>query len=105
MCDEDGIGVEPDAADRAGAETVTLAERYATIAQDFRTEMSLLSQASMNEMPVATGAEEYCGNLVGALTQLQAHTAALGTSAQTGAADARRADDDIGTGLASVCAA
>ncbi len=102
---EEEVGVDTTAADRSGAETATLAERYAGISTSFQTEMSLLSDASRNEMPVANGALDYCADIVGQLTALQAHTDTLGTSAVAGAADARRADDEIGTGLASVYAA
>lgn len=105
MCDEDGIGVDPDAADRAGAETATLAERYASIGADFRAEMSMLGQASLNEMQVVSAAEDYCANIIGQLVGLQAFTGALGDSAQAGAAAARRADSEIGTGLGTVYAA
>jgi len=101
----DEVGVDTTAAERSGTETATLAERYAGISTSFQTEMSLLSDASCNEMPVASGALDYCADVVGQLTALQAHTSTLGASAVTAAADARRADDEIGTGLASVYAA
>lgn len=105
MCAEDEVGVETAAADQGGAEAATLAERYATISRDFRTEMSLLGEASHNEMPVLTGAEDYCATIVGQLTALQEHTRDLAAGASSGAAAARRADDEIGTGLGSVYAA
>jgi len=101
MCDQDGIGVDTSGADRAGAETVTLAARYASIAQDFRTEISLMGQASLNEMPVVSGAEDYCANIVGSLVHLQVHTGALGDNAQDGAGAARAADLQAGAGMGS----
>lgn len=105
MCEEDGVGVDTTAAEQSGSEAVSLAERYATIRTDFQTEMTLLSQASCNEMAVANGALDYCANLVDQLGKLQAHTSTLGTSAVAGAAAGRRADDQIGTALGSVYAA
>lgn len=104
MC-EGVVGVDTSAADQAGAETASLAQRYATIGADFRTELSRLGQASLNEMQVVTAAEEYCGDIVGQLVQLQSFTGALGDSAQEAAAAARQADYQIGTGLGSVYAA
>ena len=104
MCDEDGVGVDTTAAEQSGTEAVTLAEQYAGISANFRTEMSLLSDASCNEMVVANGALDYAANVVGQLTQLQAHTGALGDSAQAGADAAREADCQIGTGLGSIYA-
>jgi hypothetical protein len=102
---EDEVGVDTAAADRSGTETATLAERYAGISTSFQTELSQLSEASCNEMPVANSALDYCADVVGQLTALQAHTSTLGTSAVAGAAAARRADGEIGTGLGSVYAA
>jgi len=101
---ENEVGVDTTAADRTGTETATLAKRYAGISTSFQAELSLLSEASRNEMPVASGALDYCADIVGQLTALHAHTGTLGTNAVAGAADARRADDEIGTGLASVYA-
>lgn len=101
MGDEDGVGVDTTSAERSGAEAGTLAEQYAGISTNFRAEMSLLSEASGNEMTVANGALDYAADIVGQLTQLQEHTRDLGASAVSGAGAARRADTDIGTGLAS----
>ncbi|MGI8721417.1 MAG: hypothetical protein ACR2JG_04235 [Geodermatophilaceae bacterium] len=101
----DGVGVDTTSAEQAGGEVASLAERYAGISTSFQTEMSRLSDASCNEMPVANGALDYCADVVGQLTSLQAHTNTLGTSAVSGAAAARRADDDIGSGLGSIYAA
>ena len=105
MCDEDGVGVDTTAAEQSGTQAVTLAERYAGISATFRSEVSLMSDASCNEMVVANGILDFAANVVGQLTQLQAHTSALGDSAQAGAADARQADYQIGTGLGSIYAA
>ena len=99
--DEDGVGVDTAGAEQSGTETVTLAQRYAGISSKFRSEMSMMIDASQHEMQVMTGAEEYCANVVGQLTRLQAQTGALGDSARAGAANARQADDEIGTGLGS----
>lgn len=104
MCGEGGVGVDTGGAEESGSVAATLAERYATISADFRTEMSLLSEASRNESPVVNGAVEYCANVVDQLTRLQAHTSDLGTSAVAGARAARRADEEIGTGLGTVFA-
>ena len=105
MCDEDGVGVDTTAAGQSGGEAVTLAERYAGISSNFQTETSLMSDASCNEMVVANGILDFAANVVGQLTQLQAHTSALGDSARAGAAAARQADYQIGTGVGSIYAA
>lgn len=102
---DDGVGVDTAAAEQSGGEVESLSERYAGISRRLQIEMSLLSQASCNEMPVANGALDYCADIVGQLTSLQAHTSTLGTSAVAGAMAARRADDDIGAGFGSVYAA
>lgn len=102
MC-EDGVGVDTDAAEHGGLEAIALAERYATISADFRTELSILSEASA-EMPVVTGALDYVADVVGQLLQLQVHTDALGASSTSGAAAGRRADVEIGSGLGTVFA-
>lgn len=101
----DEVGVDTAGADAGGADTVALAERYADLTGDFRAQLTMLGDASMNEMPVVSGAEDYCASVVGQLSALQAHTGALGAAAQAAAASARRADDDIGTGLGTVVAA
>lgn len=101
----DDVGVDTTGAEQSGTEAVALADRYANLTGDFRVEMSRLGQASMNEMPVVSGAEDYCSSVVGQLVALQAHTGALGEAAQAGAAAARRTDDDIGIGLGTVFAA
>lgn len=101
----DGVGVDPTSAERSGGEVESLAERYTDISTRFQTEMLLLSDASWSEMPVVNGALDYCADVVGQLTALQAHTSTLGTSAVEGAAAARRADDQIGAGLGSIYAA
>lgn len=103
MGDEDEVGVDTGAADRAGGEVETLAQRYARIGTDFQVEMTILSDAS-TEMPVVTGALDYCADVVAGLTRLQAHTGALGANALAAASTARRADVAIGTGLATVFA-
>jgi len=102
---EDEVGVDTSAADATGAETLALADRYANLCGEFRVELALLGQASMNEMPVVSGTEDYCASVVGQLTVLQAHTGALGEAAQAAAASARSADHEIGTGLGTVFAA
>lgn len=99
MCDQDGVGVDTTAAEQSGAEATSLAERYSGIAENFRTEMSILSDNSSAEMPVVSGALDYCADIVGQLIKLQVHTAALGTGSAAGAAAARRADSEVGTGL------
>lgn len=104
MCDQDGVGVDTTAAEQSGTQAVTLAGRYAGISSNFQTEMSLMSEASRNEMMVANGILDYAANVVGQLTQLQAHTSALGDSARAGADAARQADYQIGTGLGSIYA-
>lgn len=104
MSDEDGIGVDTTSAEQSGEELLSLADRYAGITTSFQTEMSLLSEASCNEMVVANGALDYAANMVGGLTYLQEHTDALGDSARAGAAASRQADYQIGTGLGSVYA-
>lgn len=103
MSDEEGVGVDTGAADQAGSEVGALAQRYASITADFRAELSVLSEASV-EMPVRTGALDYCATGIEHLTRLQAHTGALGASAQAGAAAARTADIEVGTGLATIFA-
>lgn len=105
MGDEDGVGVDTTAAEQSGRDLVSLAERYAGIISCFRTEMTLLSEASRNEMPVANAALDYCADFVDQLVALQAHTSTVGTSAVAGATAGRRADDEIGTGFGSVYAA
>lgn len=104
MCDEDGVGVDTGAADESGAAAATLAERYASIGTDFQCETTSLSENSA-EMPVVSGVLEYAAELVGQLTRLQANTNALGAAARAGAEVARRADDEVGIGLATVFAA
>lgn len=104
MGDESGVGVDTSSAERSGAEAQTLAERYADISTRFQTEMTLLSEASGNEMPVANGALDYAAAMVGQLTQLREHTRALGSNAVAGAGAARRADLAIGTGLGRIFA-
>lgn len=105
MCDEDEVGVDPIAAEQSGNEAATLAERYACIGTDFQTEMFQLSEASRNESQVVNGALDYCAGIVGQLTQLQELTRSLGANAVAGAGAARRADDQIGTGLGTIFAA
>ncbi|CAN5371739.1 hypothetical protein BH24ACT9_BH24ACT9_16000 [soil metagenome] len=105
MCGDDGVGVDPTAAEQNGAEAMTLAQRYATISTDFQSEMFGLSEASRNESQVVNGALDYCADIVGQLTQLQQHTRDLGANGVAGAAAARRADDEIGTGLGTIFAA
>ncbi len=105
MGDEDEIGVDPTSAERCGTEAMTLAQRYATISTDFQSEMFGLSEASRNESQVVNGALDYCSDIVGQLTQLQQHTRDLGANGVAGAAAARRADDEIGTGLGTIFAA
>lgn len=105
MCDQDGVGVDTTAAEQSGNEVVSLAERYAGITTDYQTEMTHLSEASGNEMAVANSSLDYCANFLDHLSQLQAHTSTLGTSAVAGATAGRRADDEIGAGLGSVYAA
>lgn len=104
MCGEDGVGVDTDAATQSGAEAASLAERYVSIGTDFQCETTCLSENSA-ESQVANGVLEYAAELVGQLTELQAHTGALGAAATAGAAAARRADDEVGTGLARIFAA
>lgn len=104
MGEEDGVGIDPEAAHQSGSEAGSLAQRYADISTNFQTEMLLLSEASCNEMLVANGALDYAADMVGQLTRLQEHTRDLGSSAVSAGVAARRADQDIGTGLASVFA-
>ncbi len=101
MGDEEGVGVDPAAAEQSGAEVVTLAQRYAGISRNFQAEMSLLSDASCNEMVVANSALDYAANVVGQLTRLQENTRGLGANAVQAGQAARQADRDIATGLAS----
>lgn len=104
MGDEAGVGVDTTAAEQSGGQLVSLAQRYAGISTNFQIEMTLLSEASRNEMVVANGALDYAANIIGQLTQLQEHTRDLGGSAVEAGAAARRADLDMGTGLSSVLA-
>lgn len=103
MCERDELGVDTGAADRSGAQAASLAQRYAHIGGNFQTEMTILSEASV-EMPVLSGALDYSAGVIGQLTALQAHTGALGDAATAGAASARRADCEIGAGLGTIFA-
>ncbi|MDQ4038928.1 MAG: hypothetical protein M3313_11420, partial [Actinomycetota bacterium] len=102
MCNEDGLGVDTGAADQAGAQVTSLAQRYASISVDLRVGMTQLSAASTQEMAVMSAALDYSANVMDHLTRLQAFTGALGASAQQAAATARHADSEIGTGLGSI---